>query len=85
MSLLRIDGEFGEEEHELPFIKSCRQKDEAADQEAERERDEHSIKNYLLWPRLSLTLCPNIINKRVREKHLEPMRPSRPFFSKRKS
>ena len=53
--------------------------------EAERERDEHLIKNNLLWPRLSLTLCPNIINKREREKHLEPMRPSRPFFSKRKS
>jgi hypothetical protein len=46
---------------------------------------ERLIEDNLLGPWFLLAVCPDFINKREREKHLEPMRPSRPFFSKSKN
>lgn len=43
------------------------------------------VENNLLGPGLFLTVGPDIINKGEREKHLEPVNPSRPFLSKRKN
>src|SRR6266849_6489575 len=41
--------------------------------------------NNLLRPWLPLAMGPDVINKGKREQHLEPMRPSRTFFSQRKN